>query len=53
MDEFFMVRVAALQQQATSRLPDLGVDGRRATHQLRPFARKLWRSWFIGLASLL
>ena len=34
MDEFFMVRVAALKQQVTARLPDLSVDGRTATEQL-------------------
>jgi polyphosphate kinase len=34
MDEFFMVRVAALKQQVASGLPDPGLDGRSSTEQL-------------------
>jgi polyphosphate kinase len=34
MDEFFMVRVAALRQQAASGLTDVSIDGRTATEQL-------------------
>lgn len=35
LDEFFMVRVAALQKQVASGSPEAGIDGRRASEQLR------------------
>ena len=34
MDEFFMVRVAALRQQAAAGVTDVSIDGRTATEQL-------------------